>query len=134
MNQDQNLNFNVAENQDRCIYRDYVKQTKPYHYANMIIQYFMYRRNYGWTTYKGVLYNLNKAEQAQAFLGLLESEGFLKIEGTDYTVLDSDYIGFTKIPRFKLLFELYHLKGTPLSKSECIRRDNLVLKSRLNKP
>lgn len=126
MKNDQTLNFNVAENQERCIYRRYYHQTKPYQCGNMIIQYFMYCRNYGWTRYKGIVYNLNKSEQSDAFLTLLLEEGFLKQEGNRYTILDSDYVGYVNIPRYYLLFELYSIKGIPLGQDECVKRDRAI--------
>lgn len=121
------LNFNLVENQDRCVYREYHHQTKPYHCGNMIIQYFIHVRNYGWTRYKGVIYNLNKIEQAETFLEVLKKEGFLVQEGRDYTIVDPNYIGYVRIPRYYLLFELYSNKGTALSRRECERIDKRVL-------
>lgn len=127
MKKDPVLNFNIVENQERCIYREYDKGPyKPYVYRNMIIQYFIYVRNYGWTRYKGRVYNLNKQDQAEAFMDVLKREGFLIQVGDNYSVIDSDFVDFTNIPSFRLLFHLYALKGEPLSQRECRKIDKTV--------
>jgi|GEM_PF-2819429 len=129
---DNSVNFNMIENQDRCIYRERFYKAPPHYYRRMIIQYFIHIRNYGWTRYNGVLYNLNKHEQGDAFIEVLLKEGFIEQVGNLYTVLDSNYINFVNLPRFNLIFELAIVKGNALSMDECAKIDKAALK-KMNK-
>lgn len=131
---DDTVNFNITENQDRCIYREraWFQKKPPYSCSNMIIYYFIYRRNFGWTRYKGILYNLNKKAQGQAFLDVLLNEGFIEKNGTKYTVNDPNYINFTNLDWFRLLYDLAILKGKALSMDECAKIDKAALK-KMNK-
>ena len=118
------VNFNQDVNQDRCIYRSYTKKKKPYVYRHMVLQWFMYFRNYGWIRYKGRVYNLNRKDQSDAFFKVLMDEGFLVAERFNcYTILDPDYHGFTNIDHHQVLYHLYETKGQPLGRLECWVRD-----------
>lgn len=120
------LNFNLEENQDRCIYRDHPPFEENHIYGGLPLSYFIYNRNYGWCRYKGFLYNLNKHEQSEAFIQVLKNEGFLIQEDDRYTINDDHFIHFTRIHRYALLFFLYYAKAEPLSEQECIDMDKQI--------
>ena len=118
------IDFNQEVNQDRCIYRPYSKEDKPYVYRHVVLQWFMYNRNYGWTRYKGRVYNLNRKAQSEAFLKVLMDERFLRAERFGrYTILDPDYPGYQNIDHHQMLYNLYSIKGEPLSRWACWLRD-----------
>lgn len=119
------MNFNLKENQHHCIYREPFIMKKPYVYGKILLTFFIESRNYGWTRYKGVLYNLNLKDESNAFIEVLKEEGFLLEGNGAYTVVDPDYQGFVNVPFHQLMFYLYFTKGTPLSKEECESMEKL---------
>ncbi len=122
------LNFNHKENQHRCIARSFHITQPPYIYKQVILTYFIESRNYGWGTYKGVLYNLNLEWNVDQLLNLLQSEGFISVDQNTYSIHDSDYSGFTSIPKHQLLYHLAITKLKPLTKDECLFIDSIVSK------
>lgn len=121
------INFNKEENQDRCIFREYPKVKPPFQYGGVGLAYFIYNRNYGWMCYKGNIYNLNKKEQSDRFIQLLYEEGFLYKTKGNYTITDSNYVGFANVHPHILLFFLYYTKCEPLSREECETIDRKVV-------
>ena len=113
----QRLNFNVLENQSIYEFRAYPEVEYPIKYGNVVLQFFIYSRNYGWTQYKDVVYNLNQQEEALKFIHVLKEEGFLTEAYDRYTIHDKKYIGFNGIPYHHLLYFLYFTKGKPFVKS-----------------
>ena len=113
------LNFNKKENQDRCIFRPINNYGEKISYGGLPLAYFIYNRNYGWTRYKGITYNLNKDDQADAFLQVLKEEGFLLERDRIYTICDRKFENFVNVSRHYLLYFLYDMKGNPLNIEEC---------------
>lgn len=110
----QKLNFNHEENQNTYEFRDYPELEYPIVYGNIILQFFIYSRNYGWTQYKDTIYNLNKKEEALKFIDVLVTEGFIKVCSNGFSVIDENFIGFDCIPYHQLLYFLYFTKGKPV--------------------
>ncbi len=117
------LNFNLKENQDRCIYRAYPPFNGKIRYGGVSLQYFIHNRNYEWMHYNGKLFNLNKNEEANQFIQLLKDEEFLLERNGNYTIRDLNYENFVCIPRHMLLFFMYYTKGQPLTQLECLEMD-----------
>lgn len=122
------LNFNHIEKQHRCIARSFHTSQPPYNYKQVLLTYFIESRNYGWGTYKGVLYNLNLDWQVDQLLKILQSEGFISINQDTYSIHDSNYSGFTSIPKHQLLYHLAITKLNPLTKEECLFIDAIASK------
>lgn len=120
------VNFNRIENQDRCSFHQEKQKVFPVQYVPIPLQYFINVRNYGWTRYQGVLYNLNIEDQAQAFIQVLKDEKFLLEGNRAYTICDENYSGFVNIPRHMLLYYMSYMKADPLTLVECEERDQLI--------
>jgi len=96
------LNYNLVENQ---IFAQKVNiplsllQLKER--IRLILQWYIYVRNYGCVIYHDTIYNLNLSYQATTLLRLLESENFLRFkESHCVQIIDPDfsYIGIIPIP------------------------------------
>ena len=123
------LNFNKVENQHRCVYRSHQPMVGVIAYRPVILQYFIYNRNYGWVSYHDRIYNLNLQQQADCFLETLIHEGFLERTDTGFTVLDEQYEGFINVPRHQLLYYLSFSKASLLSEADCLKHDQLAQQS-----
>lgn len=106
------LNFNKVENQKYA-----QKVNIPYEllnqkeYIRIILQWYIYVRNFGCVFYKDKIYNLNLSKEANEMLRLLEEEKFLKILDTNtIQVIDSDF-NYLKVIRVPFLWiNLLHKK------------------------
>lgn len=96
------LNFNKVENQKYAqkvnIPFELLNQKE---YIQIILQWYIYVRNFGCVYYKEKIYNLNLIEDANEMLILLENEKFFKIIDTNIVkVIDPDfeYLNVIRVP------------------------------------
>jgi hypothetical protein len=70
-------NFNKAENQKLCVKVGWPKSWKEEkEHIHIILQWFMYNRNYGCIKFRGKIINLNIDKDRAALLALFIEEGF----------------------------------------------------------
>lgn len=106
------LNFNKVENQKYAqkvnIPFELLNQKE---YIQIILQWYIYVRNFGCVFYKDRIYNLNLTKDAYEMLKLLEEEKFLKILDTNtIQVIDPDF-NYLKVIRVPFLWiNLLHKK------------------------
>jgi hypothetical protein len=93
----------------------------------LILQWFIYNRNFGVVKHKGMVYNLNLDYDACEMLHLLEEEGFLKIvrgneikcaQSKEVIILDPNYKQWGQIPFHHLWVNLIDNYLTQLSVEE----------------
>lgn len=127
------LNFNIVSNQ---IYAQ--KINIPYELLiqreriKIILQWYIYVRNFGCVFYNNKIYNLNLSYEAIALLKVLESEHFLKfLDDKTVTVIDPmfSYIGTIQISF--LWVNLIHKKLTELNDEQIKQYNTSILKSTL---
>lgn len=119
------LNYNLPENQWFAQRVEWPKAWRtckePVH---IILQWFIYVRNYGVVRYQGKIYNLNLKEEADQVLSILEAERFLVKVEKGVRVIDPDYAYLGFQPIHQLWVNLIDLILPQLSEAE-IREYNL---------
>ncbi len=128
------LNFNKTENQKFA-----QKVNIPYElliqkeHIRIILQWYIYVRNFGCVQYNNKTFNLNLSSEAHELLSILKNENFLRfLDENTVEVIDPEfkYIGIVKIPF--LWINLLHKKLPELT-DEQIEIYNLNVSNSISK-
>ena len=127
------LNFNKVENQKYA-----QKVNLPYElliqeeHIRIILQWYMYVRNFGCVHYNNKIFNLNLSSEANELLHVLEEEQFLRfIDENSVEVIDPhfNYIGVNKITF--LWVNLLHKKLPELSEEQIEAYNQQVINTQI---